>query len=51
MPSEHQTVWTLIRPKVSSGLIPTICQGYQQTTMVDKELIEQTGPLPTIFST
>ena len=45
MPSECQTVWTLIRPDEivpdeSSGLIwvQTACQGYQQTTLVYKEL-------------
>ena len=40
IPSECQTVWTLIRPDDSSGLIwvQTVCQGYQQTTLVDKEL-------------
>ena len=36
-----QTVWMLIRPDdlLSSGLIwvQTVCQGYQQTTLVDKE--------------
>ena len=39
-PSECQTVWTLIRPNDSSGLIrvQTVCQGYKQTTLVDKEL-------------
>ena len=40
IPSEYQTVWTLIRPDDSSGLIwvQTVWQGYQQTTLVDKEL-------------
>ena len=40
MPSECQTVWTLIRPDNSSGLIwvQTVGQGYQQTTLLDKEL-------------
>ena len=40
MPSECQTVWTLIRPDDSSGLIwvQTVCQDYQQTSLVDKEL-------------
>ena len=39
IPSECQTVWTLIRPDDSSGLIwvQTVCQGYQQTTLVDKD--------------
>ena len=39
--SECQAVWTLIRPDSSSGLIwvQTVCQGYQQTTLVDKELM------------
>ena len=37
IPLECQTVWTLIRPDKSSGLIwvQTVCQGYQQTTLVD----------------
>ena len=41
IPSECQTVWTLIRPDVLSDLIwvQIVCQGYQQTTLVDKELI------------
>ena len=41
IPSECQTVWTLIRPDDSSGLIwvQPVCQGYQQTTLVDKESI------------
>ena len=41
IPSECQTVWTLTRPDDSSGLVwvQTVCQGYQQTTLVDKELI------------
>ena len=40
IPSECQTVWTLIRPDDSSGLIwvQTVCQSYQQTSLVDKEL-------------
>ena len=40
IPSECQTVWTLIRPDYLSGLIwvETVCQGYQQTTLEDKEL-------------
>ena len=38
--SECQTVWTQIRPDDSSGLIwvQTVCQDYQQTTLVDKDL-------------
>ena len=38
--SECQTDWTLIRPDDSSGLIwvQTVCQNYQQTSLVDKEL-------------
>ena len=38
--SECQTVWTLIRPDNWSGLswVQTVCQGHQQTTLVDKEL-------------
>ena len=41
IPSECQTVWTLIRPDYLSGLIwvQTGCLGYQQTTLVDKELM------------
>ena len=33
--------WTLIRPDDLSGLIwvQTVCQGYKQTTLVDKEFI------------
>ena len=44
IPSECQTVLTLIRPDNSSGLIwvKTVCQGYQQMTLVDKELKRQT---------
>ena len=40
MQSECQTVWTLIRPDNSSGLIwvQTVCQDYQQTTLLDKKL-------------
>ena len=40
IPSECQTVWTLIRSDDSSGLIwvQTVCQGYQQGTLVNKEL-------------
>ena len=35
-----QTVWTLIRPRRIASLIwvQTVCKGYQQKTMVDKEL-------------
>ena len=38
--SECQTVWIWIRPDVLNGLIcvQTICKGYQQTTLVGKEL-------------
>ena len=38
IPSERQTVCILIRPDESSGLIwvQTVCQGYQQTTLVDR---------------
>ena len=45
IPSECQTVWTLIRPDISLGLIwvQTVCQGYQQTTQVDKELTFSTN--------
>ena len=41
IPSECQTVWTLIRPDESSGLIwvHTVCQGYQQTTLIDKRIL------------
>ena len=40
IPLECQTVWTLIRPDDSSGLIlvQTVCQGNQQKTCVDTEL-------------
>ena len=40
IPSECQTVWFQIRPDVLSGLIwfQTVCKGYQQTTLVGKEL-------------
>ena len=39
IPSECQTVWIQIRPDVLSGLvwIQTVCNGYQQTTLVGKE--------------
>ena len=38
--SECQTVWTLIKPDDLSGLIgvQTVRKGYQQTTLVDKDL-------------
>ena len=38
--SECQTVWTRIRPDDLSGLIwvQTVCEGYQQKSLVDKEL-------------
>ena len=55
--SECHTVWTLITPDDSSGLIwvQTVCQGYQQTTLVDKELKmqalkKQYDLLPGVFS-
>ena len=40
IPSECQTVLMQIRPDILSGLIwiQTICKGYQQTTLVCKEL-------------
>ena len=40
IPSECQTVWNQIRPDILSGLIwvQTVCTGYQQTTLVGKEL-------------
>ena len=36
-----QTVWIQIRPDILSGLIwvQTVCKGYQQTTLVGKELM------------
>ena len=39
--SECQTVWIQIRPDDSSGLIrvQAVCIGYQQTTLVGKELM------------
>ena len=36
LPSECQTVWTLIRPSLI--WVQTVRQGYRQTTLVDKEL-------------
>ena len=41
IPSECQTVWIQIRPDFLSGLIwvKTICQGYQHTTLVDRDNI------------
>ena len=38
--SERQTVWTQVRPNNLLGLIwvQTVCKGYQQTTLVGKEL-------------
>ena len=41
IPTECQTVWIHIRPNVLSGLIwvITVCNSYQQTTLVAKELI------------
>ena len=52
IPSECQTVWTLIRPDDSSGLIwvQTVCQGYQQPTLVDKELMLSIAK-PKVFNT
>ena len=40
IPSECQTVWIQIRPNTLSGRIwvQTVCKGYQQTTLVGKEL-------------
>ena len=40
MPSECQTDWIQFRPKVLSGLIwvQSVSKGYEQTTIVDKEL-------------
>ena len=40
IPSECQTVWIQIRPHDLSGLIwiQAVCKGYQQTTLVGKEL-------------
>ena len=42
IPSECQTVWNQIRPDVLSGLIwvQTVCEGYQQTTLVGKEFYD-----------
>ena len=36
IPLECQTVWSQIRPHISSGLtwVQTVCKGYQQTTKV-----------------
>ena len=44
IPSECQTVWIQIRPDILSGLIwvQTVCQGYQQMTLVGKGLREIT---------
>ena len=41
IPSECLTDWIQIRPDVSSGLIwvQSVCKGYEQTTLVDNELI------------
>ena len=41
MLSECQPVWIKIRPDILSGLIwvQTVCKGYRQTTLGDKELI------------
>ena len=40
IPSECQAFWIQIRPDVLSGLIwvLTVCKGYQQMTLVGKEL-------------
>ena len=37
--SECRTVWIQIRPDILSGLIwiQTVCKGYQQTTLVDRD--------------
>ena len=37
-----QTDWVQIRPDVLSGLIwvQSVCKGYEQTTLVDNELIK-----------
>ena len=44
IPSEYQAVWTQIRPDTLLGLIwvQTVCKGYQQTTLVGKELTNKT---------
>ena len=38
--SKIQAVWIQIRPDILSGLtwVHTVCKGYQQTTLVGKEL-------------
>ena len=43
IPSECQTDWIQIRPDVLSGLIwvQTVCNGYQQAALVDKELTKR----------
>ena len=40
IPTGRHTVWIQIRPDILSGLIwvQTVCKGYQQTTLVGKEL-------------
>ena len=40
IPSGCQTVWIQVRPEVLSGMIwvQTVCRGYQQTTLGEKEL-------------
>ena len=42
IPSECQIVWNQIRPDNMSGLIwvQNVCKGYQQTTLVGNELID-----------
>ena len=41
---KNQTVQIMIRPDDALDLVwvQTVCQGYQQTALVDKELIERT---------
>ena len=47
IPSEFQTDWIQIRPNVLSCLIgiQTVCRGYQQMTLRDKELQTQSPNL------
>ena len=46
IPSECETVWTLIR----TDLGPTVCQYYQQMTLIDKELQGKSCLIPLLFA-
>ena len=51
IPSECQTDWIKIRPDIMSGLIwvQPICNGYEQTTLVGKELTKAKNKTVFVF--